>query len=31
MEREGDGDINCNWCTRYIDQMIGTGTGRLGN
>ena len=31
MEHEGDSDINCNWCTRYSHQRIGTGTGGLEN
>ena len=31
MERESDGDTNCNWYTRQSHQMIGTGTGGLGN
>ena len=26
-----DGDTNCNWCTRYSQQKIDTGTGGLGN
>ena len=30
-EREGDGDTNSNWRTRYSHQRIGTGTGGLGN
>ena len=29
MER--DNDTNCNWCTQYSHQRIGTGTGRLGD
>ena len=28
---ESDGDTNCNWCTWYNHQNIGTGTGGLGN
>ena len=31
MEHEGDGDTNCNRCTRYNRQRIGKWTGRLGN
>ena len=31
MEHEGDGDINCNFRARYSQEMIGTGTERLGN
>ena len=31
MKQESDGDTNCNWCTRYNHQSIGTGTGGLGN
>ena len=31
MEREGDGDTNCIWCTRNNLQRISNGTGRLGN
>ena len=31
MERESDGNTNCNWCARYSHQRIGTGTGRLGD
>ena len=31
MEHESDDDTNCNWCSRYSHQMIGTGTGGLGN
>ena len=31
MDHESDDDINCNWCSRYSHQRIGTGTGRLGN
>ena len=31
MERESDGDINCNWRTRYSHQKIGTGAGLFGN
>ena len=31
MENEIDGDTNCDWCTRYSQQKIGTGTRRLGN
>ena len=30
MEHESDGDINCNCCTQYSHQRIGTGTGGLG-
>ena len=31
MEQEGDGDTNCNWCTRYSHQRISTETRGLGN
>ena len=31
MEREVDGDTNCNWSARYSHQKIGTETGGLGN
>ena len=31
LENESDGDTNCNWCTRYSHQRIGTGTGGLVN
>ena len=31
MEHEGEGDTNCNWCTRNKAQRIGTGTRRLRN
>ena len=31
MEYESDGNVNCNWCTRYNHERIGTGTGGLGN
>ena len=31
MEHEIDSDANCNWCTRYSHQTIGTRTGGLGN
>ena len=31
IEHEGDGDTNCNWCTRNNPQRLGKGTGRLGN
>ena len=31
MEHKSDGDINCNWRTPYNHQVIGTGTGGLGN
>ena len=31
MEDECDSDINCNWRTRYSNQMVGTGPGGLGN
>ena len=31
MERESDGDTNCNWCAQYSHQRIGTGTVGLGN
>ena len=30
-EHESDGYTNCNWCTRYSQQRIGTWTGRFGN
>ena len=30
-ELENDGNTNCNWCSRYGHQRIGTGTGSLGN
>ena len=30
MEHQGDGDINCNWCTWNNPQRIDKGTGRLG-
>ena len=29
--KKSDGDINCNWCSRYGHQRIGKGTGGLGN
>ena len=31
MEHESDGDTNYKWCTWNNPQMIGKGTGRLGN
>ena len=31
MECEGDGDTNCNWCTRYSHQRIDTETGGFRN
>ena len=31
MEHESDSDTNCNWCTQYCHQRIGTETGGLGN
>ena len=31
VEYENGGDTNCDWCTRYIHQRIGTMTGGLGN
>ena len=31
MEHQRDGETNCNWCTWYSHQRIGTGTGRLEN
>ena len=31
MEHESDCDTNCNRCTLYSHQRIGTGTGGLGN
>ena len=31
MEHESDGDTNCNWCSCYIHQRIGTETGGFGN
>ena len=27
MEHENDGDTNCDWCTQYNHQRIGTGLG----
>ena len=30
MKQEGDGDTNCNWCTRNNPQRIDKGTGGLG-
>ena len=29
MEPEGDSDTNCNWCTQYSHQKIGTETRGL--
>ena len=31
VEHESDGYTNCNWCSWYNHQMIGTRTGGLGN
>ena len=31
LEHESDDHINCNWCSSYCRQKIGTGTGGLGN
>ena len=31
MERESDGDTNCNWRARYSQQRISTGIGGFGN
>ena len=31
MERDGDGDTNCSWCTWNDPQTIGKGTGRHRN
>ena len=31
MEREGDGDTSCNWCTWNDLQRICKGSGRLSN
>ena len=31
MEQESDDYTNCNWCSWYIQPMIGTRTGGLGN
>ena len=31
MEHESYGYTNCNWCSWYGHQMIGTGTRGLGN
>ena len=31
MEYESDGDTQCNWCSWYSHQNIGTVTGGLGN
>ena len=31
MEREGDGDTSCGWCTWNNSPKIGKGTGSLGN
>ena len=31
MEHESDGYINCNWCSWYSHQRIGTRTRGLGN
>ena len=31
VKHESDGDTNCNWCSWYSYQRIGTGTGGLRN
>ena len=31
MRHEGDGDRISEWCALYSNQMIGTGSGGLGN
>ena len=31
MEREGDGDTNCNWITWNEPQKLGKKSGRLGD
>ena len=31
MDRNGNGDTNCNWWTRYSYQRTGTGTGGFRN
>ena len=31
LKHESDGDTNCNWCSCYSHQRIGTGTGGLVN
>ena len=31
MERESDGDTNCNLNSRYLHQKIGPGIGGFGN
>ena len=31
MENINDGDTNCNWCAWCNHQIIGTGTGGVGN
>ena len=31
VEHESDEDTNCNWCSWYCHQRIGTGTGGLRN
>ena len=31
MEHESDNYTNCNWCSWYSHQRIGTRTGGLGN
>ena len=31
MEHESDGDTDCNWCTCYSHQRIGSITGGLEN
>ena len=30
-EHVGDGDTNCEWCTRYSHRRIGIRAGGLGN
>ena len=31
IEREGDGDNNCDWFARYVQQRIHSGIGGFGN
>ena len=31
MQHESDGDTNCNWCSWYSHQRIGTESVGLGN
>ena len=31
VEHETEGNTNCNWCSWYSYQRIGTRTGELGN